>query len=45
VGIAAKNHSKAIELINKLNELSISLKNFKFLEPSLNEIFMERVQE
>ncbi|MBS4175086.1 ATP-binding cassette domain-containing protein [Bacillus sp. FJAT-49736] len=41
--IKVTNDKEAIELLNRFEEHSISLRNFKMLEPTLNEIFIERV--
>jgi len=41
--IRVRNDKEAIELLNRFEAQSISIRNFKMLEPTLNEIFIERV--
>lgn len=41
--IQFKNESNAVSLLNSLNLKHIELRNFSFLEPSLHDIFVERM--
>ncbi|MBB2482914.1 ATP-binding cassette domain-containing protein [Bacillus sp. APMAM] len=41
--IRVRNDKEAIQLLNRFEVHSIPIRNFKMLEPTLNEIFIERV--
>ncbi|PKR84422.1 ABC transporter ATP-binding protein [Heyndrickxia camelliae] len=43
VVIRVRNDKEAIQLLNRFEAHSIPIRNFKMLEPTLNEIFIERV--
>ncbi|OQO98802.1 hypothetical protein B1689_15405, partial [Geobacillus sp. 44C] len=42
--IKVKNYDESIQLINLFKQNSIPIRNFQVAEPSLNEIFIEKVK-